>query len=576
MLITENGRSKWSSIIKEELGVQDQEKLAWMSQLAEIHAIKEGLQPASPDASAGGVFATPLNTMGMGDLRAPSAVGQNGPIGNTGADFHAYNYQRGSGDIPTSTLTMALEIAAHTVGFELVPVVPASGPWGMLQYRDTPYGGGKLGNETLTMQGKGEGTANKPLYIKVVAKQSEMNDVHKDAKKGDKLAFANGGKTLNAEYVGKSRIDNGIIVKVEDCGDEDTSIADVFKGATTTVTGDNVNATLNNAMPDLVASMADHIQGFANFADGGEDPMTRGENESGTGNTIGLRFMSKWIQMGSYEVTGTVTRQQLQDLPLYGIDVIGDVLTAMRDDISQSINRNILDRVFKLGVTNAEIQKNYQGVDLNLHFGTDPQGKELRLFTGWSKFIGIDDAHPTAWGTNGDTKVPTALVQAAAENVYTNQRRIASRCLAAANIIGNVSRFGRGNWIVSNTQIVTALQDCSNFVINPTLNTLRQDNDSMYFAGTLAGLNVYVDPNMTWDDTRVCVGRKSISNGSKYQKPGVVFMPYILCDTVQITAEGTMAPKLLCNSRFAIVDAGMHPEQSYFTFLVDAKDGMLV
>jgi hypothetical protein len=71
---------------------------------------------------------------------------------------------------------------------------------------------------------------------------------------------------------------------------------------------------------------------------------------------------------------------------------------------------------------------------------------------------------------------------------------------------------------------------------------------------------------MTWDDCRICVGRKSDGN-----TPGVVFMPYILADTVQTVVEGTMAPKLLVNSRFAIVDAGFHTSQNYFTFAVESQ-----
>jgi hypothetical protein len=50
-------------------------------------------------------------------------------------------------------------------------------------------------------------------------------------------------------------------------------------------------------------------------------------------------------------------------------------------------------------------------------------------------------------------------------------------------------------------------------------------------------------------------------------------MPYILADTVQTVIEGTMAPKLLVNSRFAIVDAGFYPEQNYYTFMVQYDDG---
>mgnify|MGYP006969192690 FL=1 len=165
-----------------------------------------------------------------------------------------------------------------------------------------------------------------------------------------------------------------------------------------------------------------------------------------------------------------------------------------------------------------------------------------------------------------------ATQNTSAENFTTHQRRVMSRLLGAANLIANVSRFGRGQWAVCSTHMLSVLQDCAGFVIAPMVNDMVQDGSrSLYFAGSIAGLNIYVDPYMTWDDMRICVGRKSDGN-----TPGVVFMPYILADTVQIVAEGTMAPKMLVNSRFAIVDAGFHPEQSYITFMVDADGAYLL
>jgi hypothetical protein len=52
-------------------------------------------------------------------------------------------------------------------------------------------------------------------------------------------------------------------------------------------------------------------------------------------------------------------------------------------------------------------------------------------------------------------------------------------------------------------------------------------------------------------------------------------MPYILADTVSITAEGTMAPKMLVNSRYAIADAGFFPESQYLTFAVNSDFGLI-
>ena len=566
MFLTENSQ-KWSNIIAEELGVKDQNKLGWMSQYAQNHEVYEAVQTGDP---AAGIYSTPLNTLGMGNPMMPQGVGysKGAGIGDTGKDFHSASYVKGSGDIPMSTLTMALEVAAMTIGLELVPVIPASGPWAMLSYMDFPYAGGKLGriNET-SLDGKGANDGNKPIYIKFYVPGANKFATPMSA--GDKVMV--GG--FEGSFIGFSRIDNSVIVKVVKCTDENTSIADEFNKATevTLGTNDKITVAAGSLRADLVSGMADHVQEFANFARDSKDPMTRAENETGVGNTIGARMFTKLVQMGSYEVTGSVTRQQLQDMPLYGVDVIGKVLEAMQNEISQAINNRILDRLFKLGVTNAKIQKEYQGVDLNLYFGTTADAKlALKSFPAAKagKFVGIDDVN--AADTWGD--IANATKNTAAENVYTHQRRIMSRVLAAANVITNVSRFGRPNFVVTNTKILSALQDCAGFVVAPMANTLTQDgSSSLYFAGSIAGLNLYVDPYMTWDDTRVLVGRKGDGN-----TPGVVFMPYILADTVQTIVEGTMAPKLLVNSRFAIVDAGFHPEQQYFCFMVHSDGDFIL
>lgn len=593
MFLTEN-EQKLANVIKEELHVENNDKLQWMAKMAAIHQIHEGLQPNG--AVSHGIYGTPLNTMGMGNPMMPMGVGFGGNtqanngtgIGNTGADFHNPDYIKGSGDIPMSTLGMALEIAAVTIGFELVPVVPSAGPWAMLSFNDYPYAGGKLGRINETWQdGKGDGDENKPIYIKfnvdalgTYTKGSYTRNMNILIGNDDDLG-------IQAKFIGFSRIDNNMIIQIVGCGafdgttpgsetvttDANTSIADVFADNIVFVTGVTPAAgTGAHLRPELVTNASDHVQGFANFFNGDEDPMTRAQNETGVGNTIGARIFTKMVQMGSYEVTGTVTRQQLQDMPLYGVDVIGGVLEAMQNSISQHINNRILDRVFKLGVTNAETQYKYQGADLNLYMSSSV-GNSLALasFNCYNKYLDINNANPTALGAKTE---PNSLNVTLYENLTTIQRRIMSRLLASSNLIASVSRRGRGNWAVTNTQILSALQDASAFVVAPMTNTLVQGGEeSLYFAGSICGLNLYVDPYMTWDDTRICVGRKATVSNGKINGSGVVFMPYILADTVQTVIEGTMAPKLLVNSRFAIVDAGFYPEQNYYTFMVQYDDG---
>ena len=608
MFITENkGTELWTKMLKENFNVNNEEKLAWVSQYAANHEIYEaalsgaavatqaatvptGLQPSTVLPGANGVsplYATPLNTVGMGNPAAPGPL----PV-NTTAPGNFFAQTPGSGDIPVSTLPMALNVALLTIGLELVPVIPAKGPWALLTYMDFPYAGGKLGkrNEVVGLDGIGEGRENKPLYFKVVLPGDVIAALRTEIAESDFVTFTTTdaeNKKRAAKGVFKSfgRMDGGVIIEVAESvleGDTKTniSLAEVFafakaNGVKVGVAkfengkyGDIENIDLGEvaeatkfAKVDFAQTMVDFIDGFANFATGKKEAMTRAQNETGTGNVIGLRLFSKWIQMGSYEVTGTVTRQQLQDLPLYGVDAVAKVMEAMQNEITQSINARILEHVFALGVTNAVNQRNFQGVDFNLQMGTADLNMADTKIKNYTDIFGVD--HKNTWGFIKNSEVNTS-----AENLHTRQRRIASRILGAANLIMVTGRRCRATWVVTNAQIATALQDCSGYVVAPMVNNMAQDgSQNLYMSGTLAGLKVYVDPYMTWEDTRVCVGRKGNGN-----EPGVVFMPYILADTVSITAEGTMAPKMLVNSRYAIADAGFYPELQYYTFSINSPE----
>jgi len=627
MILNEN-EQRYRNLISEELHVTDERKLNWMAQMANVHAIKEGLQPNAANVSQG-IYATPLNTLGIGNPFMPigipgadhlNANGVHGAgIGDTGADFHNPAYINGSGDVPMSTLSMALEVAAVTVGFDLVATVVATGPMAMLTFVDYPYAGGKLGHIGETWQdGIGPDGENKPIYI-MLKGDMETSMKFRDNQNVEPTRTVvtitgTNGKFVGI-YMGNSRIDGSVIFQVKTVNDgqsspKDISIAQMFRneGVFTTDAKDNAGndivfgtpgddtadpatpAVNVRLVPELVKGITDHIQSFSNFfgtKDGNgnvvpsDDPMTRAQNETGTGNTIGVRMFSKMIQMGNYEVTGAVTRQQLQDMPLYGIDVIGGVLEACQAEISQALNNRIIDRVMKLGVENYKVQKAVQGVDFNLYLGnvvTDGGAanlsKPLYQFKAYRKFV---DLNGREVDPNHTINIPNATKNSSAENVTTHQRRIASRCMAASNLISSVTRRGRAHWILTNAQILTALQDCSGYVVAPMTNNLVQGGEeSLYYAGSIAGMQIYVDPYMLWEDTRICVGRRATVTNNQVQGSGVVFMPYILADTVQIVAEGTMAPKMLVNSRYAIVDAGFYPEQNYYTFMVETDSDFII
>lgn len=583
MFITEQNTQMWSKMLKENFNVSD-EKLGWVAEYAAIHEVYEsalGIQgtPAAgqtviPAQGVSPMYATPLNTMGMGNPTAPSPLNP-----NSTAPANFWNQNPGSGDIPVSTLPMALNVALMTIGLELVPVIPAKGPWAMLTYMDFPYAGGKKGGKGMIagVDGIGNGRENKPIYFKVLLDNELIaKDIKGAIAENDLVEFVSGTKVASGYFKTFGRMDGGLIVEVKEVVAQDaegasynTSLADAFKGGLDAikVNGKALSFNVADAADKLAAAKVDYAQtavdfidGFANFATGKKEAMTRAQNETGTGNTIGLRLFSKWVEMGSYEVTGQVTRQQLQDLPLYGVDAVAKVMEAMQNELTQHINARILERLFALGVTNAIQLKYTQGADLNLHMGKSATTMAATSVANFTDIYGVD--HKASWGV-----IENAEVNTSAENLHTRQRRIASRIQAAANLIAVTGRRGRGNFVVTNAQIATALQDCSGYVVAPVANTIAQGNENLYHAGTLAGVKVYVDPYMDWSDTRVLVGRKGAGN-----EPGLVFMPYILGSECTITAEGTMAPKMLLNSRFALTECGFFPEKAYISFVVDSPE----
>ena len=307
MFLTEqNGAQMWSKMLKENFDVKDNEKLNWVSQYAAGSQV--------PGSGVNPLYATPLNTIGMGNPYAPQNVNTMSTAPH--ADGNLWNQQVGSGDIPVSTLPMALNIALMTIGLELVPVVPAKGPWVMLSYMDFPYAGGKLGrvNET-SFDGKGDREENKPIYVKIQGMKLEkiqaLRDAIKEAKakEGDVVKV---NKVQIGTFLGFGRMDGAPLVKVWNDNDDfkanlgDKSLREVFEdsevpGAPTVQVGTAVESTLDKAIrPDFVQTSVDLVDGFANFATGKKEAMTRAQNETGTGNVIGLRLFSKWVQVGYY------------------------------------------------------------------------------------------------------------------------------------------------------------------------------------------------------------------------------------------------------------------------------------
>jgi hypothetical protein len=156
------------------------------------------------------------------------------------------------------------------------------------------------------------------------------------------------------------------------------------------------------------------------------------------------------------------------------------------------------------------------------------------------------------------------------ENADTMFKKIYVNMLQAGNLIMQRGRRGPANFIVTNWRIATMMQANAQYSFSPIANTINQNNGSLYPAGNMAGMTVYVDPMMHSQDTRVLVGRK----GDK-DEPGVAFCPYILAESVKMISEHTAAPKVVVKSRYNLVDLGWYPQLNYVTFYVKGNENLV-
>ena len=546
----------WGPIIEEATGVTEKSKLTWMSKYCHYHNLNESVYNT--------VHLNPnMNVQGM---NAPTLPGDPGSM-------NAFAGQAtGSGDRPFSLLPLAMQVAAQTVGLDLVPVVPMQGPMGVLTYLDFVYGGGRVSNAG------GKVTDSAPLLIK--ADYTLASGV--SALAVDDLVYVGTGTNAAYEltYVGKSRIDGYGIFRVRGKGTDDTKANDPFAqgeegyqaiyeaitSATSLYSNDDLSTDIGDwaDTPELVKALEDHIPGFsgnafeANNPLSGDpaftesidstDPYERGVGEATPDNIMGLSLFNKSVAAKTYQVAAAVTREQVQDLKQFGIDAVAQVEAVLVNELTQSINKYILDRIFRNGATNANNVNTVDGLNLSAYYVTAAANTTVNLGPGNSSNT---DITLTTTGT---------VVNGGGETQGTLQRRVLTKILAASNLIATRGRRGPATFAVTSGEIATALQDVAGFVPYPLSNTVNQAGGSLYPIGSVAGVTIYVDPNMAWTDYRVAVGRKGDGNS-----PGLVFMPYLMAESVETIAEGTMAPKIAVKSRFALVDAGFHPETMYYT-----------
>ena len=525
--IFENWSPKLTTMLGKESKNVNENKMQWLTRYCHYHTLNESSTQ------------TLANLPGMGSVLSPQTLG---------GQYSFHTGANGSGDKFPSLLPLAVQVASRTVGFDIVDVIPMPGPSFQLSYLDYVYAGGKLN------------TTEPPLMIKFEIDGAYTN--------GTTYTITHSTTSDSAEliFVGYSRIDGYAIFRVDAITTAGATIASVVQSGSSQITDDGATLQTVSTGASLVKSMEDHIQGFVgagyentdNFQGNSRNGVTlasgmsRQKGEMTPYNVKAMQTYSKFVEAKTIQVATGVTQEQIADLgKQYGVDVISMVESNLLNELTQHLNREILDRCFALGWENHSrfSKTENSGNTLNLNIGGG--AAITHSYTGMEgNLITLD----------GGTDV---LVPGNFENSQTLQRKVFSRCLAVGAVVTQRGRRGPATFMVTNAQVGALLQDNKHFMAAPMNNTLNQNNGALYPIGSISGMIVYVDPTMQWSDNRILVGRKGGN-----AEPGVKFMPYLMAESVHTIAEGTMSPKIAVKTRYALVDAGHHPETMYFTFYV--------
>jgi hypothetical protein len=565
---------KWAPVL-ENMGVAGEDRLDWMSEYAEFHSINENAY----------VNAT---LAGMGSVQSPQPsffpgynqqTGAAGSVNTTTGNF-------GSGDLGQNLLPVAMKIAAQTIGLDLVAVKPSPGPKLDLLYIDfqydaisnlatsgrpqvfkvlnttTGYASAVSGiNTMLTTQGivqTSDGLKGGRLFLTVATGAAGTFAVNTTAGTfsiGAASTVEAGAKGGAVEFLGFSRIDGAPIFKAyRQANSERTGVQsypygfvaadNTFTSATNSIAGQIVvigSQTVSSVAVDLVSALEDHLPGFSsNWSGGpastdasGKYPMDRASDDNSYAGVIGPKVSSKSIAVGTIEVSSALRRTEIEDIKANtGMDIVQKMESILVNELSQTISKQIVSKIFEMG-------------DLNR--STSAPLKLAALNATASTIFDLDTTYSSSVG---------------GETTHAVQRKLITKMVHASNFIATEGRVGPAQFAVTNGGLAASLMDIAGYTINPTKSKIN-GSGQLYPVGQIGDIQIYVDPYMKYNDNRIVIGRKNNPD-----QPGIIFVPYLMAQSISLISEATFAPRLLLRSRYAVAEVGWYPQKQFMSINV--------
>jgi hypothetical protein len=297
---------------------------------------------------------------------------------------------------------------------------------------------------------------------------------------------------------------------------------------------------ISSVSVDLISALEDHLPGFsANWtaaAASGDYPMSRQTDDNSYSGIIGPKVSSKTVAVGTIEVSTALRRTEIEDIKANtGMDIVQKMESILVNELSQTISRQIVDKIFTLGGLN----RSASPVQTNL--GVTTVGNTA------STIFDLNTAYATGMG---------------GETTHAVQRKLITKMVHASNYIATEGRVGPAQFAVTNGGLAASLMDIAGYTINP-LKSKISGQGQLYPVGQIGDISIYVDPYMKYNDNRIVIGRKNNPD-----QPGLIFIPYLMAQSISVISEATFAPRMLLRSRYAIADVGFFPEKQYMTIVV--------
>jgi hypothetical protein len=562
---------KWSPVL-ENMGVAGEDRLDWMSEYAEFHSINEN------------AYANASNVSGMG---AVVAAQPNSLAGNT---IGNYADSTGSGDVGQNLLPVAMKIAAQTIGLDLVAVKPSPGPKIDLLYIDFRYDDAHLGdsderpqvfkiapNTTFLTTGGGGMTA----VIAGLRAQLATNTITEtvggltgrmwnDITDGsDVVVEPTPSKEGKVEFLGFSRIDGYPMFRAyRQMNTSHTDVGSAQANWGFDPTRNTFSPTMSMASQitdlgdvtltdeptiELVSALEDHIPGFsANWMSdatgpAGNYPMDREMDDKRYSGIIGPKISSKTVAVGTIEVSSALRRTEIEDIKANtGMDIVQKMESILVNELSQTISKQIVAKIFEMGSLNR--------LSAPAYAGTVPAALPGQTI------FDLNTAYATITSGNGNV---------GGETTHAVQRKLVTKIAHASNYIATEGRVGPAQYLITNGGLAAALSDISGYTINPVKSKINGQGQ-LYPVGSIGDISIYVDPYMRYNDNRIALGRKNNPD-----QPGIIFVPYLMAQSISVISEATFAPRMLLRSRYAVTEVGWFPQKQFMTIEVTDLNTLL-